>query len=346
MKEKIEVQKKVSRNIGLDWLRGACALSIMCYHFFISILHTDFLYKIGLYGVSFFFILSGLSMALVYNSFFKDLKSVVNYYVKRVFRIAPLHIVVCVMFAVYAYYYHGSFDLEKFMMNVSLLFSFFDYDNYIARGAWSIGNEMVYYLLTPLFIAAYDHKRFLGNILFLFSVILGAYFAYFLIDSDLPLSKQWSTYINPFNNLFLYVSGIAIYYNLSTKEFSNIILIGGFILTLSVFVFVPFTDQIGIATGNLRFLYCALSILFVIIFYKYRTNKIKLIGKAFEQFGIATYGVYLLHSVVFMYLKKIIPLSSMFVTITSVVITIMLALMSYYWFETRIARLGKKFQLK
>ena len=69
----------VNRIESLDWLRGLMAIAIMFYHltsWHISPLDSsNILGRLGIYGVSVFFVLSGLSMAVVYSSFIVDVKT-------------------------------------------------------------------------------------------------------------------------------------------------------------------------------------------------------------------------------------------------------------------------------
>ncbi len=85
---------------SLDYLRGLMAIGIMFYHFFVWTFGTyesdTFLEKIGLYGVSVFYV--------------------------------P----------------------NKILLNLSGLFGFVAFDKYIPTGAWSIGNELVFYAFFPI----------------------------------------------------------------------------------------------------------------------------------------------------------------------------------------------------
>ncbi len=58
---------------SLDWLRGLMAIAIMFYHLtswhITPLDSSSVLGRLGIYGVSVFFILSGLSMAVVYSNF-------------------------------------------------------------------------------------------------------------------------------------------------------------------------------------------------------------------------------------------------------------------------------------
>ncbi len=92
---------KNSRIETLDWLRGLMALSIMFYHLTYWIVSpldsSNPLGRLGVYGVSIFFVLSGLSMAIVYNVYIKSIRASINFYVRRIFRIWPLLWAVCIL---------------------------------------------------------------------------------------------------------------------------------------------------------------------------------------------------------------------------------------------------------
>ncbi|MFH4113324.1 acyltransferase family protein, partial [Acinetobacter baumannii] len=66
----------MKRYESLDWLRGLMAFAIMIYHLVSwQLFHPEagsLLGNFGIYGVSIFFVLSGLSMAIVYSNFIKD----------------------------------------------------------------------------------------------------------------------------------------------------------------------------------------------------------------------------------------------------------------------------------
>jgi len=90
-------ERKINRVVSLDWLRGACAISIMLYHFFF-VRKNDMLFgKLGIYAVTAFFIISGLSMAIVYNNYIKRLQDSVVFFSRRLFRIIPIYAIACIL---------------------------------------------------------------------------------------------------------------------------------------------------------------------------------------------------------------------------------------------------------
>ncbi|WP_279290175.1 acyltransferase family protein [Clostridium cibarium] len=242
--------------------------------------------------------------------------------------------------------------MVDYISNITTTFGFFDPESYISAGAWSIGNEMVYYVMTPIVIIAYNRKKIFGNILFIVSLIIGYLFAFIFLDPNIDLNMQWGTYVNPFNNFFFYVGGIAIYYNLKdikfNRYFNNIIVL----ISIAVFCFIPISgNQIMITTLIWRIVFSVLCFVIVIGFYKLKLNIPEVIGRSFELFGIATYGVYLLHPVVyniinFIFIRLKLPSGrggwDLLIVISVSLGTILLALISYYKFELKFMRYGKK----
>ncbi|WP_419869055.1 acyltransferase family protein [Chryseobacterium sp. CT-SW4] len=337
-----------SRIETLDWLRGLMAISIMFYHLtmwkFKTLDSSDFLGRLGIYGVSIFFILSGLSMAIVYHKNITSINKLLAFFLRRVFRIIPLLFIVTT-FTVFLNPH--LFDIKKYILNITSLFGFFDYGGYIATGAWSIGNEMVYYIFTPFIFFAYNYSKLLGNIIFFIVTCIGLYFAFNILDSNILLKHQWKIYIHPFNNFFLYYSGIAMFYNLKDSHikpyYNNLLLI----VCILLFIFYPVVgDSIKIITDFNRIIFVLLSFLIVFSFYKLTITLPTSIANLLETFGIATYGVYMFHPVIYNYLYKFAPkiiIQNYYIVFVLVVVsTVFIAIVSYYKFEFPLSNYGKK----
>lgn len=348
------IQPNASLRIeSLDYLRGIMALSVMIYHLTSWNLYhpgaSTLLGRLGIYAVSIFFILSGLSIAVSYSYFINDLKSSIAFYIRRIFRIWPL-LWLCIFAVILLYILERKEvpSLKILLLNLTTLFGFMAPTEYINTGAWSIGNEMVYYFLTPFFIYFYRKSLIVGNMLVLLSFFITVYFAFFYLDLSKTLASQWGGYINPMNNLFLYMSGIAIFFNLKDKKFNPFIVILFFLLSLSIFVKHPVHgDQINIVTGYNRLVFILASILLVIAFYKFEYFNFipKFIRVSFYQLGIATYGVYLLHPIIHDYavhfLKDLrINQPLLFIVLVSI-LTVVVSLISWNFFEKKLIIYGK-----
>lgn len=342
---------KINRVEPLDWLRGFMALSIMFYHLSLWLISpqdsSSILGRLGIYGVSIFFILSGLSMAIVYEQYIIDLKTSINFLIRRIFRIWPLLWIVCIFILILQFTVTGNINWVKVALNLTTLFGFIQPDNYIATGSWSIGNEMVYYLLTPLLIFFYNKNKLLGNAIFIISLIIGLFFSFHFLDPDVKLANQWSVYVNPLNNLFLYVMGIAIYYNLTTLKFNQALNTVLLLSTSCIFCLLPiYGDQIVLVTGlgRLAFVFC--SFMIVVCFYKLQINLPHTISTSLGQLGVATYGIYLIHPVVYQYyifIARKAPINYpilLFIIVS--LLTIIGSFYSYKIIELRWIKFGKR----
>lgn len=336
----------------LDWQRGLLAFAIMLYHLTSWQLSTldasSLLGRLGIYGVSMFFVLSGLSMALVYSRYINSVRTSIAFFIRRIFRIWPL-LWVAVGFSVAATLAAGKTpNWFAVMMNLTTAFGFTDTSLFISTGAWSIGNEMVYYAMTPLIIYAFNKRVFLGNVLTAAAILIGLIFSSHLLNASSSLAAQWATYINPFNNLFLYCAGIAIYYNARSWQLSTITSFSCFVVPFLIFIFYPAQgDQINIVTGYSRIAFCAASIALVLAFYKNAFSIPQAISILLTHLGVLTYGVYLLHpkvyGVIVLVSKKLhFQLGAYTVIALTMLFTIILAQTLFKLLEEPFIRIGKK----
>lgn len=337
----------------LDWQRGLLAFSIMIYH--LTGWHDrypdsdELLGRLGIYGVSMFFVLSGLSMALVYSRSIRDARTSAAFFVRRIFRIWPLlWVAVAVVTAGEALLRHNDIAWGVVLLNLTTLFGFVSPGSYINTGAWSIGNEMVYYALTPALLWTYNKRLLYGNALLAVTVIVGAYFAFHALSADASLEAQWRIYINPFNNLFLYCVGVAIYYNSRAHSHGNLLAAVCLLTALAVFCFYPASgDVVNIVVGPNRVVFCAASVLLVLAFYNLTVELTPWLSRALGALGIATYGVYLLHPIVHSVLGIVFGTlrtdpPPLLIAVLTAVVTIGASLVSYRILEAPLIRLGKR----
>lgn len=335
----------MKRYESLDWLRGLMAFAIMIYHLTgWTLFHPEsgsVLGNFGIYGVSIFFVLSGLSMAVVYNNYIKDFQTSIVFFIRRIFRLLPLLWIAIIIVSAIGYILRSELDLYKILLNITLLFGFVAPGEYINTGAWSIGNEVFYYAFTPFLIAIYAKNKRLGNLAVLSTILIGLYFAFGVFDKNQSLSLQWQNYINPFNNFFLYTCGLALYYNfheINLKKIAPFLIAA----SLAILVFYPVSgDQINIISGFNRIVFALASIVLTLGFYKLEADFPGWFSKPFANLGEATYGVYLLHPVVFIFTNKLITNPVVCILITSI-LTIIVANISYRFYEKPFIKIGKK----
>lgn len=343
---------------SLDYLRGVMALSVMFYHYLSWSIYEPsmggefVLGKLGIYAVSFFYILSGLSLSIVYGRKIETKQDVISFYIKRISRILPLFWLATSIAIAYKLGYQIirgdelNFPLYSAIINYTLSFGFLDHDTYLATGAWSIGNELVFYAILPIII-------FIGlkiELLFLFSFMLslcvGGYFAFFLLDPSAPLSGlQWSLYINPFNQLFLFLGGVVIGRYGFRFKLSDLLLYSLLIFSLLVFIFLPTVgDKIGIITGANRFIMSFACFGVVLSIYLLNPVFKGILAKALSFLGECCYSIYLLHPLVafpIVYLGGLLNFDKVMLYIICVPITLVCSWLCFKYIEEPSMRYGK-----
>jgi peptidoglycan/LPS O-acetylase OafA/YrhL len=118
----------------------------------------------GIYGVSIFFVLSGYCLAHVYEQTFTSSVNASQfsaYLRRRIGRIAPLFILVIVATTVgRSLISMGSLPPPFLLLtNSTLLFGFINPASTPVVGGWTIGVEVVFYLLFP-FVMLMRHRPF------------------------------------------------------------------------------------------------------------------------------------------------------------------------------------------
>jgi peptidoglycan/LPS O-acetylase OafA/YrhL len=145
------------RVLGWDFLRGLCALSVAVYHLLywqdLAYLHT-----FGSYGVHLFFVLSGASLAYTYAGRFAQGRFAFGEFLfVRWWRLAPLYIALMLFVLPQLGLWQGPLSRLAYvvLLNASFLFGL-DHAALLAilTGGWSLGIEFLFYLAFPLFMRA------------------------------------------------------------------------------------------------------------------------------------------------------------------------------------------------
>jgi peptidoglycan/LPS O-acetylase OafA/YrhL len=343
----------MKRLYNLDYLRGLAAFGIMIYHYFIwtsgGFTSESFMGRLGVYGVSIFYILSGLTLFHVYFEKMEfSKKGIISFFKKRIFRIFPLLWLVTILSIFLSKKTPNHYDL---FLNLTGLFGFIQWEKYFSVGVWSIGNELVFYVLFPFFI--FFTKRYKPIMFLIFILFLGLYlyFAFYVLKSDLKLSEQWKDYVNPLNQAFLFLSGFLVGYFLNNIKVNNLILLGFIFIGLGLFVFFPASgDVINIVTGPKRLIFTFSCLLISVGFYKITFQLPRLIHRPLTIMGESSYSIYLLHPLVWIvigfvsnYLRKNIfdfPVYIQF--LIAVFCTLTISNFVYHHFEKYFMKFGKE----
>lgn len=304
---------------SIDYLRGFMALLIMIYHYsswshFIEFNASHILTRVALYGVSIFFIISGFSLTLVYYNKFKTItfRALLIYIQKRFARIYPLFWFV-VIFSILIGYKQLP-NIDNLVVQLTITFQLFNGYSGFTPGAWSIGIEIIFYLLLP-FILYFINKMPKYSMIILSLLLLSTlYYSSFHLHINNTNSEYFQkNYFHDyaygfFNHFYFFIFGILIglLYIKKNKLFKvNIYLLSFFILiTIFIFIFYPIQGASGyLIYETNRVIFTLLSFLIFILFVSYslyNNNKINILKKL----GDISYTIYLTHPITYFILQK------------------------------------------
>jgi exopolysaccharide production protein ExoZ len=345
-----------NRLYNLDYLRGFAALGIMVYHYCswgLGQFHAEtFLGRVGVYGVSIFYVLSGLTLYYVYydkmKPGWKDLK---DFFTKRLFRIFPLLWLTMILTILTRLPTEGFPGPYKLFISFTGLFGFIDWANYIGTGVWSIGNELVFYIFFPFFVLFAKKARWAFWILSLLLAAIYVCFAFIILDPIQNVESQKANYINPLNQVFLFLGGFLIGFIFKKIHPPNFVSLVLLIFSLVAFILIPAAgDSIHLVSGINRIVFTTICFVICFSFYKLQFRLPGIVDKALTKLGEASYSVYLIHPIVWAVLsfssKKLISAGIPFPVELRIGICFALALvisyLIYITYEKFFIRLGKR----
>lgn len=331
----------LTRNAPLDLLRGVAALSVAVYHFtwYENIAHIP---SMGAFAVYTFFILSGLTMQMVYRREFAaciDLDNALSFYRNRAARVLPL-LVASALLGLFVYlaldkdsdYVVG---ISKALLTGSSLFGFAT-PGYLsnASGAWSLGIEMAFYTVFPVacLIVANSSLRSIAVTLVILLCGQQALMA-LLAHEFVPGSpSHWDHYVA----LLTFAPFFAIGMTMQRAEWRSGVL--GLVFGLALFIVTMSASKIAVFDLYRQPVYfltltagCSVSVLLV-----YRSDLPPFTKPLAEFLGNISYSLYLTHWLSFKVAKKGLQLLSAPASIyplAAFVTAISLAYVSFVYFE-------------
>jgi len=340
--------------IALHYLRGVCAAGVMFFHYtgsaFGRYKADDFLGKFGVYAVSIFYILSGITLFHVYFHKWKSTRGItIQFYLKRILRIYPLlwlsSIPVIAIHNLHPGFYNS-------FLYFSGLFAVLKWDYSINPVGWSIGNELFFYSLFPLLVWMTKKSAWLLTAYVLLFAGVFLYFAFELTSPQLSLPEQWRVYTNPLNQYFLFLAGFAIAYLGDYIKITNrlaFFIMGALVI---LFILIPAHGDPGtIISGYPRLIYSFISIGICVVALKMNVKAPGLLHKALYHLGNISYAVYMLHPVVWIFLDDYynprmagrgLDLSAVTRIYIAIPVTLLLSSLSYAYFEMPFMNLAKR----
>lgn len=362
------------RFANLDKLRGLAALSVVLYHV-IELTHWTnypasglfFWGRVGWMGVDLFFVISGLVITYsawsLYQTHGVDWKS--HYWRRRLSRIVPLYLLTSAIFVTLVQPEWLSLSAKIFWHGVThLLFihNLFPGTHGSINGAnWSIGVEMQFYFLVAFTLPWIVRTSALKLIVIFFTIAWAwrAAVVGLLGDQGTTLLFQYSTQLP--GTLDQFVLGILLckimldpkYVSVAEwiKRHYAIVILGSFVTGTVMFTiyknygdYWPYSWMVIFFRTLIGAAACAIVV--SAIFWPWKAPRI--ISRPMDFLGEISYGIYLWHLPVILSLKRLGVGTGFPFLARTLLVTIILATLSYYLFEKawmRSARLKPQGQL-
>lgn len=338
------------RHIHLDQLRGIAALIVLLFHvdkWSAGVWSPGtVLGKSGVYAVSAFFVLSGLTLGLVYaKTPLGEMRSArfwKKFAVKRAFRILPLLGIATVSFLTLDGM--GQWRWTDVALNFSGLFGLFSPGRDIALGAWSIGVEVFCYLLFPALIYCLRMPRqWVFWMTVAASIAAGGWYAFERLRPDMAFVDQYGVYVEVLNHFYFFVLGVgaARYVSVLPSTFWR------WVLPASMLFYVAWPvageEPSALLCGWTR---VALSAATLLIVAGWHGSGWALPGGVFAWLGQISYSVYLLHPLVYRIeqalLLRFLKTGMPFLPVLTIFATLAVAHMVYRYFEKPLMEIGKR----
>lgn len=357
---------------SVDMFRGIAILMVILVHssqliypFGYSFLAEISVY--GQYGVQMFFLVSALTLSISYDKrHLNDTK--LNFYIRRYFRIAPAYYVALLIYLLGFTFINNNptainpYTPLNIIANLGLFHGFVESaNNLVVPGGWSVGTEMIFYLLFP-YIFYLCKKLITKNRIYIYilpiaSFIISITINYLLSKMGLISFKTDFSHLLFTNQFTVFIIGICLYFNYSNFK-PNITKI---IISFIIFIILSYIAYIGFMprfSQRLPYIFFALfptiaGLSFYFLYYivdslKIRNNLIVTIGRL-------SFSIYLVHSFIIKYfllqsgftswlynLGININIMTVLVFVITVILSVVLARVIFYPIENFGINLGKK----
>lgn len=343
----------------IDAIRGVAATGIIIHHTPREYLSesVNALLLLGAGGVPLFFILSAYTL---YLSFDKrsgnELNPVRNYFIRRFFRIAPLFYILIVYFLWEKNYLGIQVPLSAVLANLSFTFGLHpSYISAIVPNGWTIGTEMLFYVIMPLIFMWVRNIR--DALYFLIFTIIAskiicysvAHFMPFYISSEITNGTDWINFMYMYlpAQIPVFAVGVLLFFiikllNKEVKVPANINSLGLPLLILCAMFFIDNGLDEFSTDGLIPDFVINALIVFVPFILSLHLMRVKiLVNRLTLYLGKISYSLYLTHAIVIHWITKIVPpfvlgkglLNFTFFFLLIFVLTILLASMTYYLIE-------------
>ena len=330
----------------LNSLRGLAAMIVFITHF--SDITQWFDGALGggsgAYGVMLFFMLSGFLMSHLYlqKAFNKD--TIKHYFLARVARVVPLYLVVVFGSYIFTLLDHPLLytipDVNVLMGHILFLYG--------ESVLWSIAPEMQFYFIFIIFWACAKNR-----VGYIYVGVIAVMILLFLTNFPRVSGEINGIPYNVFNTIrslpFFFV-GVICGLHYSTLAIPRYLKSHGFLLTLCLIplLYPAFTPVSSDAKYRMWLSYEVLlvmaSVFFAVVFLVPETNRL-VANRLGDLLGKISYSLYLLHMPIILLVNKL-SVSVELKLFISLVTSIIVAFVSYTYFEKPVANLIRKGKTK
>ncbi|MEY8215452.1 MAG: acyltransferase, partial [Colwellia sp.] len=297
----------------IDSIRGIAILMVILVHTSQSLtLPEGWLQLVSSYGqmgVQLFFVASAYTLCLTFEKRGREDNALANFYIRRFFRIAPIYYlgILCYFllrtFEGYLKVGQVAIPEQYTAVNVLANFAFINglyepANNNIVPGGWSIGTEMLFYLVFPFFMALTSKflTRKIWAISLPFIVVVSSISIWEL--AGYSVTNNDFLYFSILNQSSVFAVGISLYFIhtyhahlISHVGLAKLVMLTIGLSILSLYVgWIRYVEQAFILVPFLA----AASFLFLVeIFKRINSNKLQLL----QKIGQRSYSMYIMHFV-------------------------------------------------
>jgi peptidoglycan/LPS O-acetylase OafA/YrhL len=340
---------------SLDFLRGLAILGVIAIHVSLGlptqIRFIDQTLSFGLYGVQLFYLISAITMCLMWEQRADEKSPTKNFYIRRFLRIAPLFwLAIPIYLSVNgfepSYWAPEGIGATQIILTILFLQGFWpDAINSVVPGGWSIAVEMTFYFIFPVLIRTFQNRAnlylycaiflWLVNNLFFKGWITEFFTSHYPAMGALIIKDYLSLYF--LNQAPIFLIGCWIYFSGGKHPTKfNLIIFGAWIGFAAVLKFFMGINGLG-------FLLVYLTLTALVIFCIAK----KVHCKPIEALGKNSYAMYLIHFLVISFVYRLLPektgLMMWFMAMSlTVMFSYVLSRIVYFLIESRIQLLANK----
>lgn len=328
----------VKRHHGLDATRGICALLVVAYHF-MSWSGIGTYPSLGLYAVYAFFMLSSVTLCLVYGDKFSEAvtQSVLGRFVmNRAARILPLLVATAVATFVLRVLQGGKIwhEAQSALLTGSGLFAF-GAPGLLANatGAWSVGVEILFYFLFPILCLLLLNRSAKWLLGLAFTLLLAQNIQFAFVVGGGTLASNWDTYTQMLSFGYYFAAGFAIYKIRFNARSGLALGVGLVLLAVGISLMVVGTDAAVLSLPYGLFVPIVMGGGILLV---YNSTAHPLAIRSFEFLGAISYSSYLLHPLIYTVVASAarrLHLSLAAFAVAFAVSTLVIAYVSYLFFE-------------